>query len=464
VAHAGAYRTVAAYPLSVHGEARHLLSFGLKDARQWSEREMALIRAVGRGLSLVLDRTTQARQLEEERAALEAFTAFAEAAGTTTDVPTLTRRAIEVLRARFSAESTCVYYERDGDFWKARVWSDNLEDQPELLATLRAGLPLDTPVHAEAARTRQPVFTERWDAGREQIQHSEAYGAAANYPLVVGGEVRGFMALGLRHTREWSERDKALLRAVGRSLSLALERAGVTGQLLAQRQSLEAANEELEAFAYSVSHDLRTPVRHVMSFNGLLRTQLGTGLDAKAARYLTIVDEAAGRMNTLIDAMLNLSRTSRLPLRLGPVDLGELVGSVRTELEPDVLERAVEWRVAPLPLVHGDHDTLRQVMTNLLDNALKYTRTREVARIEVWAEERPQAWVVCVRDNGVGFDPRYGNKLFGVFQRLHRAEEFEGTGVGLANVRRIITRHGGRVSAEGQPGEGATFRFTLPRH
>ncbi|AFZ67091.1 PAS domain S-box [Deinococcus peraridilitoris DSM 19664] len=228
-------------------------------------------------------------------------------------------------------------------------------------------------------------------------------------------------------------------------------------------RSLEAANEELEAFSYSVSHDLRTPVRHITGFTSILRKSLGDKLDEKSARALTVVEVAAERMNTLIDAMLDLSRTSRQPVRVKLVDLGALVSAVRTELESDVLERRVRWQVSELPLVPGDHELLRQAMLNLLSNALKYTSKQDEAVIEVWVEDRADEWAVFVRDNGAGFDPRYQDKLFGVFQRLHRHEEFEGVGVGLANVRRIVQRHGGRVWAEGKPGEGATFGFSLPK-
>nr|WP_246580633.1 ATP-binding protein [Deinococcus aestuarii] len=253
-----------------------------------------------------------------------------------------------------------------------------------------------------------------------------------------------------------------MLETVRRQLTLALERAESVAHLAEERRGLAAANEELVAFTYSVSHDLRTPVRHVTGFVHLLRQTLDGGLSPKAARYLNVVEEAAGRMNILIDGILQVSRTSRLTLSPGPVDLGALVDGLRRELRPGERERRVDWAVSPLPVVTGDADTLRQALRMLLENALKFTRTREVARIEVWAEERPDEWALFVRDNGVGFDPRYTARLFGIFQRLHRQEEFEGAGVGLANVRRIINRHGGRVTAEGQPGGGATFGFTLP--
>lgn len=148
---------------------------------------------------------------------------------------------------------------------------------------------------------------------------------------------------------------------------------------------------------------------------------------------------------------------------MGQVDLSALVRDVQAQLAVDAGDRRVEWACGPLPVVPGDARLLWLVLVNLLDNALKYTRTREAALIEVWAQERPDEWAIFVRDNGVGFDSAYGEKLFGVFQRLHHQEEFEGTGVGLANVRRIVTRHGGQVSAHSAGGEGATFGFTLPK-
>ena len=228
-------------------------------------------------------------------------------------------------------------------------------------------------------------------------------------------------------------------------------------------RALKEANEELEAFAYSVSHDLRTPLRHVAGFSQLLRRQLGDTLDVKAARYLGVMEDAVGRMDRLLEAMLNLSRTAQESLQAVPVNLGRLVEEARGELADEAARRPVEWQVGPLPQVMGDPAMLRQVMVNLLSNALKYTARQERAVIEVWAEDRGTSWALFVRDNGVGFDPRYADKLFGVFQRLHRQDDFEGTGVGLANVRRIITRHGGEVSATGEPGEGATFGFTLPK-
>ena len=291
----------------------------------------------------------------------------------------------------------------------------------------------------------------------------EAYFTLSYSPILnESDEVGGVLVTVL----ETTERVMAARRLTAQNA----ERAEQARQLGAQRdvldartRALEAANEELEAFAYGVSHDLRTPVRHIAGFSDLLRKSLAGQLDERAARYLNVIDDAAERMNILIDAMLDLSRTARLPLRVGPVDLSALVAAVRADLELETLDRRLVWAIEPLPLVSGDRETLRQVVVNLLSNAVKYTRTREEARVALWAEERPEAWAVFVRDNGVGFDPRYGHKLFGVFQRLHREEAFEGVGVGLANVRRIVERHGGRTWAEGSVNGGATFAFTLPK-
>jgi PAS domain S-box-containing protein len=226
---------------------------------------------------------------------------------------------------------------------------------------------------------------------------------------------------------------------------------------------LEAANRELESFSYSVSHDLRAPIRHIDGFVGLLNKG-APALDAKSRRYLDIISDSARQMGQLIDDLLSFSKMGCAEMHTGRVDLNALVEEVRHEAERDAQGREVVWNVAPLPEVKGDAAMLRQVWANLLANAVKYTRPRDPGRIEVGAGAATDGELVFfVRDNGVGFDPKYGHKLFGVFQRLHSAAEFEGTGIGLANVRRIVARHGGRTWAESKPGEGATFYFSLPK-
>lgn len=228
-------------------------------------------------------------------------------------------------------------------------------------------------------------------------------------------------------------------------------------------RELEAANAELEAFSYSVSHDLRAPLRHIDGYAQLLRKQAGAQLDASGQRYLDNIGVSARNLGVLIDELLTFSRMGRAEMRWLPVDMGEAVTEVVRTLEPETQGRGITWQVAELPTVRADPVMLRQVWSNLLGNAVKYTRDQPQPCIEIAHRlDQTDGHVFSVRDNGAGFDMQYAAKLFGVFQRLHGANEFEGTGIGLANVRRIIHRHGGRTWAEGTVGVGATFHFSLP--
>jgi PAS domain S-box-containing protein len=224
---------------------------------------------------------------------------------------------------------------------------------------------------------------------------------------------------------------------------------------------LETLNEELEAFSYSVSHDLRAPVRHISGFVDLLGKQ-DVGGDPKTQRYLKFIAESARHMGQLVDDLLSFSRMARTEMTFGRVRLGQLVEEVRGQLAGSCASRSITWRVGDLPEVCGDAAMLRLVFVNLLANALKYTGKQPTAEIEIGCTAGGEEDVIFVRDNGVGFDMKYVDKLFGVFQRLHRSEDFEGTGIGLANVRRIIHRHGGRTWAEGAVDRGATIYFSLP--
>jgi PAS domain S-box-containing protein len=227
---------------------------------------------------------------------------------------------------------------------------------------------------------------------------------------------------------------------------------------------LEAINKELEAFAYSISHDLRAPLRHMVGFTELLQKNAYAILDEKGRRYLKTILESAKRMGTLIDDLLAFSRIGRSETRETMVSFEQLVKEVQSEVWHDTEGRNITWRIGPLPDLYGDRAMLKLALVNLVSNAIKFTRHRPYPEIEIGCEEKPTEGVVLfVRDNGVGFDMKYVNKLFGVFQRLHRAEEFEGTGIGLATVQRIIRRHGGQVWAEGLLDKGATFYFSLPK-
>jgi len=226
---------------------------------------------------------------------------------------------------------------------------------------------------------------------------------------------------------------------------------------------LDAALKELDAFSYSVSHDLRAPLRHIDGFVEMLGQRLRSSEDATTREYLGIIHTSAKQLGTLIDALLSFSRTSRAPLFHSRVALEKLVQSVLRDLRFETEARTVQIDMANLPTVDGDPALLRQVFYNLISNALKFSRPNPNGRIQIGAEDHPHEWIMHVRDNGVGFDMQYVGKLFGVFQRLHSTSEFEGVGIGLANARRIVQRHGGRMWAEAVPGEGATFHFSLPK-
>jgi light-regulated signal transduction histidine kinase (bacteriophytochrome) len=273
-----------------------------------------------------------------------------------------------------------------------------------------------------------------------------------------------------------STRHTIILLAIGAGLQLVLlasvyylirhditERRRVAGELQRRGELLEAANKELEAFSYSVSHDLRAPLRHIDGYAALLRKTVDHSLNEKAARYLQTISDAAKQMGQLIDDLLVFSRMGRQDMLQTTVNMDQLIKSILSDLRLDLHGRQISWTIASLPEVKGDPSMLRQVFVNLLTNALKFTSTRATASIEIGVDTHSSDEIVLyVRDNGVGFDMQYAPKLFGVFQRLHRADEFEGTGIGLANVRRIVHRHGGRTWADGVPDKGATFYVALP--
>lgn len=233
-------------------------------------------------------------------------------------------------------------------------------------------------------------------------------------------------------------------------------------ELAALAEQLTRSNKELEAFSYSVSHDLRAPFRHIVGYAQLLKKFEGGVLSERGNRYIDTIVESAVSAGTLVDNLLSFSQMGRATLNPIPIDMNRLLAEVKREFVHDIGGRAIEWRIGDLPATRADPMMMRLVIQNLVDNAIKFTRGREPATIEVGALPGADETVYFVRDNGTGFDMAYVGKLFGVFQRLHRVEDFEGTGIGLANVKRIVERHGGRVWAEGEVDEGATFYFALP--
>ncbi|MDO4263533.1 MAG: ATP-binding protein, partial [Deinococcus sp.] len=354
--------------------------------------------------------------------------------------------------------------------WLGQSAKEDYPLTPEMMETIERLL--------HEAILRQEAFVDRNSVLLELLGTAEF----VSLPLWGhDGSLRGL--LGLAYTRPVQSHDFELAEQVAQRFALALDNDVLRQRaLLAQEelqqlnrsleqrvrertQELGEANRELEAFSYSVSHDLRTPLRHMTGFGELLRKKLQAegDLSQQAERYLNVILDSGQRMGHLIDDLLEFSRTGRAELRQQEVDLSALINGVWAELQPDREGRSVALQVDPLPHVCGDERLLAQVFANLLGNALKYSRTREEVLIRVDSVPDGEGMAeIRVHDNGVGFDPRYTDKLFGVFQRLHSNEEFEGTGIGLANVRRIVQRHGGRVSAHGEPGVGAVFGVTLP--
>ena len=310
---------------------------------------------------------------------------------------------------------------------------------------------------------------QKYDVRRPDGVFEERFWSPVNSPVLGADRALEYIIHRVEDVTDFVRRKSAQTNGDG-SLQARLERMEAeifqsSQRVQAANQQLEAANKELEAFSYSVSHDLRAPLRHVDGFASLLTKRAEKTLDTQSLRYLTTISGAAKQMGRLIDDLLSFSRMSRTTLRLAEVDQDALVAGIVREGNYEQSGRTIAWEIAPLPPVHADAAMLRQVWVNLIENAVKYSGKNPAPRIVIGCQSANGAaaeQVFFVRDNGVGFDMAYAGKLFGVFQRLHGPSEFEGTGIGLANIRRIIARHGGRTWADGRVGEGAVFYFSLP--
>jgi two-component system sensor histidine kinase/response regulator len=318
------------------------------------------------------------------------------------------------------------------------------------------GLRTFTSVHAQTPALPIIVFT---GFGDQSLALKVVQQGAQDY-LVKGQVDSNLIWRAIRYAmeRQQGSRELVLSETRVRHLNESLER-----RVADRTAELAAANRELETFTYSVSHDLRAPLRQIDGFSRILVEHVGPGLDSKSQHYLRRIQEGTQHMGRLVDDLLNLAQLGRQHVRTRPTPLDAIVNAALGGLRAGLGDRIIQWAIGGLPTVECDPGLMRIVFTNLLSNAIKYTRPREVAIIEVACTVSNGPCTVFVRDNGVGFNMKYADKLFGVFQRLHRADQFEGTGVGLATVQRIIHKHGGEIWAEAEPDQGATFFFTLAR-
>jgi PAS domain S-box-containing protein len=299
----------------------------------------------------------------------------------------------------------------------------------------------------------------------------EGFHSLALVPLRAGKRIIGILQINDRRPNRFTPDLIAFFEDLGVIIGIALAREQAEEQIRALNEQLkhrvaelDNANKELAAFSYSVSHDLRAPLRHMTGFVKLLQQRLKNHPDEKTHYYADIISRASRKMSMLIDDFLKFSHLGRTQMRKKKVKLNTLVSEVVREIQEGLEERQIRWEIDELADVYGDRALLSLVLTNLISNAVKYTGSRPHAEIKIGYKEDKDETIVFVKDNGAGFDMQYADKLFGVFQRLHSQDEFEGTGIGLANVRRIISRHGGRTWAEGSVGQGATFYFSLPKH
>jgi signal transduction histidine kinase len=352
----------------------------------------------------------------------------------------------------------------------AALWDDG---QQQLIVAvsrwgyLEPGRPVPEGSLLAAWRSNRATLVKQ----HEWVLPGGAAGSVYVVPIPCEVGPRGLLFVILPKAALFVSDDLALLRASCNETAVQLDNVTMRErqqtlitELGERSDQLAAVNKELEAFSYSVSHDLRAPLRHVNGFTELLQKSPGPEFDENRRRYLRLISESAMKMGELIDSLLVFSRMGRAEMLHTRVDLNTVVRQAQRDVAEADPARSVNWMINPLPTVQGDPTMLQLVFTNLLSNAFKYSRTRENATIEVGSKHDSNSeWVIFVKDNGVGFDMNYADRLFGVFQRLHRSEDFEGTGIGLANVQRIVLRHGGRVWAESEVGKGSTFYVALPK-
>ncbi|GGO26617.1 GAF domain-containing protein [Deinococcus humi] len=462
------YGTVALFPMLVGDQIAGLMAVGLKGTQQWSEHGKAIIRSIGRSLNLSLERAYVSLQLSEQRDALQARTQALEAFEGLTrnltleaDPYTLIVRAQEIVLSLLP-EGYSLYWEREGNSWQVKTQIGDLRND-ELQRQVDGGLPYESTRTVRIPfETGEPLYQDEYDKGHDNLERTVGHiSATASLPVTVGGKVQGVIVVGLFGTRPWTATDRALLATVMRSVGLTLEGAEKARALQERTRELERSNAELERFAYVASHDLQEPLRTIASFAELINRRYGDSLDDKGRRYLEFVTLGAQRMKVLIDDLLVFSRLNVIREEPARLALGQALQDALDSLHGALEDSGAQVIWGELPAVLGVRSELAQLFQNLLGNAMKFSRPGLAPQVRITAQREDGCWHLQVSDNGIGFEPQYAERIFQIFQRLHGRDEYQGTGMGLAIVQKIMEHHGGRVWAEGQPGQGSTFHFTL---
>ncbi len=462
-------RSAASVPLVGHSGVIGVMNLEAVSPHYFDAAGLEVLVTLGQQIGIGVEKARLYEELHRHDRELSILYAVSQATTESLELEKRLNNAIDVTLEALEIEIGGVYLlEPDGETLTLRVVRGVSDQTARDLRQVKFGEGMSGKVVAEqklqvlevqdypSARLAPPLL-------REGIQSS------VSIPLLSAGQAMGAMNLSARRPRAFPPEELALLTTIGRQLGIAVQNAQLYETLQRSTAQLEATNQELEAFSYTISHDLRAPLRAMDGFSRILLEEYGSTLPAKAQHYLGQVHDSTQRMGRLIEDLLAFSHLNRQPLNKQPVALDELVRQVLVDLSTEQNGRQVEFIIGDLPACRADPILLKQIYVNLLSNALKFTRKREAARIEIGCEpgegsEPTQVsgeTIYFVKDNGVGFDMQYIDKLFGVFQRLHRAEEYEGTGVGLAIVQSIVLSHGGRIWAKAELDKGAAFYFTL---
>ncbi|GGR10776.1 hypothetical protein GCM10008957_24390 [Deinococcus ruber] len=467
--HTQEYGTTSLYPLVVGQDIHAMLSVALRTAVVWSERDKAIVRAVGRGLNLALERAAVAAQLEAQNTELEARTRSLEGfAALTRDLslesdPILLVRRAQELVLPLLPEGYAAYYEPDGPTWRLRSqYGDRGDDAFQQL--VESGLPFESTQSLFIPwSSREAYYVDEYDQTTDGFgAYQMRRGALAGLPVMVNGQPYGIFGVALLKQRFWGITERTVLQTVARSLGLAIERALSVAQLAQRTRDLERSNAELEQFAYVASHDLQEPLRTVTSFSQLLTQRYAPQLDDKAQVYARHITQGTERMSQLIQDLLAYSRVASETAPMRTVALGGVVSRVLEDLQAPIEAAHARIVVDDLPHVHGDATQLRQVFQNLLANAVKFRSSERPLLIQIRARQHGNHVQIDVQDNGIGIEEAYFDKIFVIFQRLHPRSQYGGSGIGLSIARKIVERHGGLLWPSRNPEHGVTFSFTLP--